>query len=267
MIQQQDNVLWNKLNAALRLSLVKGVANGWADNILVNEYPKSGGSWPAQMLSDASTLPFPRNRLPMWNSSILHGHYKTKTNVPKQMVVWRDGRDVAVSWYYHLVVGHELTNPAALKITREQAGINDPENLEESFPLALEYFLKNPRHPRYSWASFVDYWVNDPNVLHVRYEDLKMDTKGELKRIVKGLTGNTLEDGRAAEIVDKFSFNRQTGRKPGAEDSKKYLRKGIVGDWKNHFDTASRSLFAEFAGEQLIKLGYEKNNQWAQTEM
>ena len=39
---------------------------------VVNEYPKSGGSWVAEMLSEALGVPFPRNRLPMLRSSILH---------------------------------------------------------------------------------------------------------------------------------------------------------------------------------------------------
>ena len=44
------------------------------------------------------------------------------------------------------------------------------------------------------------------------------------------------------------------------------MRKGIVGDWKNHFTPASRAMFDEFAGEQLIKLGYETDNSWVQAE-
>ena len=266
MIQQRNNVLWHKLNGGLRLALVKGLANSWTDNIIVNEYPKSGGSWPAQMIAEATNLPFPNNRLPTWRSSILHGHYNAKVNIPKRMVVWRDGRDVMVSWYYHLVVGHEYTNPAAMHTVRKQAGITDPENLEESFPLALIYFLKGPRYPRFTWASFVDKWADEPNAVNVKYEDLKTDAQGELKRIVHELTGEVLEDLRTKEIVDKFSFKKQTGRAPGAENKKKYMRKGIVGDWKNHFSPASRAMFDEFAGKQLIKLGYETDNSWVQAE-
>ena len=266
MIQQQNNILWHKLNAILRLALVKGAANSWTDNILVNEYPKSGGSWPAQMLSDATELPFPRNRLPMWRSSILHGHYKSSVNVPKQIIVWRDGRDVAVSWYYHFVVGHELSNQGAIQTIRQQAGISDPENLEESFPLALKYFLNKPRYPRYSWASFVDYWADEPNIVHVKYEDLKRDTQGELQSLLEKLTGHQLDPSKAQTIVDKFSFNKQAGRKPGTENKKKYLRKGIIGDWKNHFTQASKALFDEHAGKQLITLGYESDNSWVTDE-
>ena len=262
MIKQQNNVLWHKTNAMMRFALVKGAANPFAKNVLVNEFPKSGASWSAQMLSDTLDLPFPRNRLPMLRSSILHGHYITKTNIAKTLIVWRDGRDVAVSWFYHLVVGHEQTNDRARQLVRREAGITDPKNLEESFPLALEYFLKQPRYPGYSWVDFVNRWADNDDVVHVKYEDLKVDASRELKRITYELTGTDLPDIRSNKIVEKYSFQKQSGRLPGNANTNKYLRKGIVGDWKNHFNEKSRSVFADLAGDQLIKLGYETNKNW-----
>ncbi|CAN0599964.1 unnamed protein product, partial [Laminaria digitata] len=147
----------------------------------VNEYPKSGGSWLAQMLGDALNLPFPRNRLPMWRSSILHGHYMAQTHIPKTVLFWRDGRDVAVSWYYHFVVGHSLTSQAAIETVRREAGIKNPEDIEESFLPALTYFLDGPRHPRFTWASFVDRWADDDSAVHVKYEDMKKDAALQLR--------------------------------------------------------------------------------------
>lgn len=261
MINQIDNALWHKTNAALRLGLVKGALNAFGDRILVNEYPKSGGSWPAKMIADATELTCPTHRLPKLGPCVLHGHYLTGTNIPKTVYVWRDGRDIAVSWYYHFVVGNQYTKTEAVDVVRQQAGITDPQNIEESFPRALSYFLQSPRHPRYTWASFVDRWA-DSQHLHVKYEDLKSDPVAELQRLAIGLTGAPLEDMRAQEIVETHSFSRQAKRKPGEEDSKQYLRKGIVGDWKNHFTAETREMFAKHAGAQLIKLGYEKNDDW-----
>jgi hypothetical protein len=39
-------------------------------------------------------------------------------------------------------------------------------------------------------------------------------------------------------------------------------RKGIIGDWKNHFTEAHRCAFKEVAGDILIRLGYEENSDW-----
>ena len=46
-------------------------------------------------------------------------------------------------------------------------------------------------------------------------------------------------------------------RNPGEENKHSFLRKGVAGDWKNHFSKEARQVFNKFAGRELIKLGYE----------
>lgn len=40
------------------------------------------------------------------------------------------------------------------------------------------------------------------------------------------------------------------------------FRSGKIGKWKNHFSDENISLFKEIAGDQIIQLGYERNNNW-----
>jgi hypothetical protein len=47
------------------------------------------------------------------------------------------------------------------------------------------------------------------------------------------------------------------GRQPGEADPQSFLRKGIAGDWKNHFDEECNRLYCAVAGEALEKAGYE----------
>ena len=56
-----------------------------------------------------------------------------------------------------------------------------------------------------------------------------------------------------------------TKREAGKEDRNNFLRKGIAGDWKNHFNEEAANIFHHYAGETLIKLGYEINDDWAKT--
>jgi len=35
------------------------------------------------------------------------------------------------------------------------------------------------------------------------------------------------------------------------------LRRGVIGDWQNHFTDEHRVAFTEVAGRQLVELGYE----------
>ena len=60
-----------------------------------------------------------------------------------------------------------------------------------------------------------------------------------------------------AEVVARNAFSVVSGgRSPGEADAKSFLRKGIAGDWKNHFDAECDALYREVAGEALDAAGY-----------
>jgi sulfotransferase 6B1 len=40
------------------------------------------------------------------------------------------------------------------------------------------------------------------------------------------------------------------------------FRSGKTGEWKKHFTDEHKKIFKEVAGDLLIKLGYEKDNNW-----
>jgi len=46
------------------------------------------------------------------------------------------------------------------------------------------------------------------------------------------------------------------------KDAPIHVRKGHKYDWKNYFSDDHINSFKEIAGETLIDLGYEKNNDW-----
>ena len=94
-IERRNVRWWHMLNAATRLAILRGATRPFSDNVIVNEYPKSGGSWLSQMLSASLGLPFPRNRLPMLRSCLMQCHVVNPVGMRKVVVVWRDGRDVA----------------------------------------------------------------------------------------------------------------------------------------------------------------------------
>lgn len=215
-----------------------------------------------QMIADAFELPFPRNRLPMLRSSIMHGHYIWPGNMKNVAVLWRDGRDVLVSQYYHSLFYNDKGNKRGVKITRRSVPFTDYEDIFKNLPEFIEYTYKQKGNLGFSWADFYNVWGNRSNVIHVKYEKLRAETAGELKRIIFTLSEKKLSSERATEIADNFSFEKQSGRKPGQENLKSFMRKGVVGDWKNYFSPDAKQLFDKYAGEALIGLGYEKDHSW-----
>lgn len=250
-----------KLESMVRFGLVHFLS-GLFPLYVVNEHPKSGGTWVAQMLGRALAVPFPRNRFPLFKSSMMHGHYLSPWGMKNVVVVWRDGRDVMVSWYHHCLFQNERGNTPLVDIVRKDLQFDDYENVRENLPQFIEYSFSRQRHPRFSWADFVRQWHGRSAVTYVRYEDLRQDTTRELQRIVLELTGIQLEYERAAEIAEEFSFSQQAGRQPGVENKRSFMRKGVVGDWHNHFGHEARKMFEELAGDELLLLGYERDSQW-----
>jgi len=260
-IEQQNNFFWGKFNGLLRF-LLNHTAAGFMPLYIVNEYPKSGGSWLGQMLGDALELPFPRNRLPLLTSSIMQGHYIWPGNMKNVVVLWRDGRDVLVSQYYHSLFYNEKGNKRGVEITRRNVSFTDYEDIFNNLPKFIEYTYKRKGNLGFSWTDFYRVWGNRSNIIHTKYENLRAATAEELQRIILELSAKQLSSKRANEIADNFSFEKQSGRKPGQEDAKSFMRKGVVGDWKNHFSPDAKQLFDKYAGDALIGLGYEKDHSW-----
>ena len=257
--------LSNHAEAILRFSIVHGFSR-ILDSVIVNEYPKSGGTWVGQMLSDALEIPFPRNCMPRLERSIMHGHFLSPWGMKNVLVVWRDGRDVMVSWYYHCLFKNEHFNSPLVDKVISDLNFKDPENISENLPKFLEYSFTRQVSPKFTWSDFVRKWHNRKGIINVKYEALRTDTSKELIRICNELAGIEIGNERANEISDHFSFARQSGRKPGEEAKSSFMRKGIVGDWQNQFSQEAREIFNQYAGPELILLGYESDDSWVNAE-
>jgi hypothetical protein len=65
-------------------------------------------------------------------------------------------------------------------------------------------------------------------------------------------------------IIERKSFKRMSGgRKKGQENVKNHFRKGVPGDWRNHLDATHVEAFKRRYNPLVLKLGYEKDEDWA----
>jgi len=253
--------LVRRSDAAIRWCLARGVGRLRGD-LLVNEYPKSGGSWIAGMLGEALDMPFPRNRHPTLRRCVLHGHALPGIGRPRSVIVWRDGRDVMVSWYHHCMFPNDRENRDLVAQTRAALQFDDPRDVRENLPTFIDYAFGRQAHPGFSWSAFADAWLDHGASVHTSYEAMRGDPVTELRRVLSDLDAPADPEIDVEGVVGRHSFAAQAGRDAGTEKRGSFLRKGIVGDWKNHFSRDAREVFHRCAGDALIRLGYASGPDW-----
>jgi hypothetical protein len=157
----------------------------------------------------------------------------------KFIQIIRDGRDAATSgWFYNI----QLKGDA----------------FRQQFPnltAYVELFVRGFWVPYIQTARSVGQAAPD-RYIECRYEDLHADPDGTIRRLLTFLDVSASEASVAA-CRDGASFERLSGgRRVGQTDNGSFFRKGIVGDWKNHFDEAALEMFMRYGGDLLRELGY-----------
>lgn len=99
-------------------------------------------------------------------------------------------------------------------------------------------------------------WLEQNNVLCLRFEDLINNRDATLSAML--------------DEVEKTGYKIPTPREQAlavlveAIQPKKShtFRSGKTGGWREHFTEEHKRLFKEVAGDLLVRLGYEKGNDW-----
>lgn len=242
---------------------------------VISEYPKSGGTWLGRMVSEVLRIPFPRHSsMPLAMTCVVHGHWNYHPRLlGRTIYLYRDGRDAMTSLYFHRMRWlHSGTadDKRRLKSLNRLFGEGfDADDSRRYLPGFMEHEFANPRGSRLNWRDHVLGWFGPgeagsrrEGVVYVSYEQLREDCAGALTRICSELTGKRPDAWLVETTVEKWSMERETGRKPGQEDRSVLVRKGIVGDWKNHFTREAAEVFDRLAGDALVRLGYEPDRGW-----
>ncbi len=101
-------------------------------------------------------------------------------------------------------------------------------------------------------------WIGQPNTFECRFE-----------RLI-GARGGGSDDEQINEIA---SIGDHIGRPLTAHEASviaartwsprsSTFRKGMIGDWRNHFKDEHKAAFKDLAGEELVALGYERDLNW-----
>ncbi|MBU1662081.1 MAG: sulfotransferase domain-containing protein [Chloroflexi bacterium] len=165
--------------------------------------------------------------------------------------IYRDPRDMLVSHVFYatdMYAGHGMHRYYTEVLT----------TMEERLNAAIEGvtepgFELSSVSQRYD--SYVD-WLDHPEVLCLRFEDLILDRDAALGRLLdyletRGFTAPVPRPQAVATLATGIA-----PRKSGT------FRKGQPGNWREHFTDANKSRFEAVAGGLLVRLGYEESNDW-----
>ncbi|MEC9374434.1 MAG: sulfotransferase domain-containing protein, partial [Planctomycetota bacterium] len=235
------------------------------------EFPKSGGTWTGRMVADALGVPFPQYPIfPLGFTCVIHSHWTYHPKLRRVVYLHRDGRDVMVSFYFHVLRDARLKSSPWAKenaawAERVLGKGYDPDDSPKNLPAFMEELFRKPLSTRMNWGDHIRSWLparEDPTCAFVSYEELRTDCAAALKRVVERVGGKPVGDERIEQAVERFSMKKMTGRGAGQEDRDSFIRKGVVGDWQNHFTREAAEVFDRWAGDMLVELGYESSRDW-----
>jgi len=248
--------------------------------ILVTGFPRSGNTWLSRLLGDTLNSPVTGymdakplcsegqrrtgqyvvrqlHLRPMYDydcPDFLPSAYRAnvpKWNEEKVVHIFRDPRDVAVSLMHYW----------------------DRPSVEDAVQVMIDG--SNPVKVHGKWLVFVKEWlaVMEMPVVHTTYELLKSNPLKAMRAVLDHLHISYREE-MLEQAIERQAFDkkREHIKAHGADYNYgrsvqlKAMRKGITGDWRNHFTPKAAELAHQEWGEFLLAWGYETDKDWWKNE-
>jgi hypothetical protein len=163
--------------------------------------------------------------------------------------IFRDPRDVLVSHVFYVTdmearhVHHDYYQSLPDFEARLKVSILGRPDTNIEFPNIVDRF-----------APYLG-WLDQPEVLTIHFENLINDRASTLTCIMDHLLARVPLPTPRELILNSLESSINPTKSPT-------FRSGKTGEWKQHFTEEHKIIFKEIAGELLIQLGYEKDNDW-----
>lgn len=245
------------------------------DDVWVVSYPKSGTTWVQQIVK------------------LLRNGGKDDGRKITDAIPFVDSVTKDPIFYYQVNL-HELPFPRAFKSHFTYDVM--PCGLPSTKPCKYIYVARNPKDvvvslfhflqahkvlpPDVKWGDFLSmymkgdvgygswfdhvlgWWAHkdDPNVLFLKYEDMKKDLNGSVQKIATFI-GCTVNKEQLEAVVKQCEFQSMKSNPQAnytwesAHQANSFMRKGVVGDWKNHFTDEESAQFDTLCAEKMDRTG------------
>jgi hypothetical protein len=163
--------------------------------------------------------------------------------------IFRDPRDVVVSHVFYVTdmearhVHHDYYQSLPDFNARLRVSILGRPDVGVEFPNIAERF-----------APYLG-WLDQPAVMTIHFEDLIHDRAGMLNRIIDHFLARVSLQAPRQSILEALESSINPKRSPT-------FRSGKTGEWKKYFTEEHKKIFKESAADLLVRLGYEKGNDW-----
>ena len=196
------------------------------------------------ILKMAEDMPSPRLIKSHFPFCLLPDNLMEKSKV---VICLRNPKDTVVSFYHHekLLKSHGYTG---------------------DFPTYFNLFMDNlvMYSPYFEYVKEAWERRNHPNVCLLFFEDMKKDLATSVKKVAKFL-GKEVTDENIEALVDHLSFKKMKNNPAVNRDDDisktfhmsdgNFMRKGEVGDWKNHFNEEMNERMNEAIEKHFTSIG------------
>ncbi|XP_042242248.1 luciferin sulfotransferase-like [Homarus americanus] len=161
---------------------------------------------------------------------------------PKVVYVCRDPRDVCISYYFH-----------SIKLDGYQGELSD----------FVELFLGDMLPWSPFWSHTLHFWRlrDQDHILFIRFEEMKEDLPAVVRRVAAFL-GRKVNEKEVEQLAQHCSFSTMSNNASVNHESIlaidnerakdiKFMRKGKVGDWKNHLTEEQQKAFKTWTLKHL----------------
>jgi hypothetical protein len=163
--------------------------------------------------------------------------------------IFRDPRDVVVSHVFYVTemesrhVHHAYYQSLPDFDARLKVSILGQPDAEVEFPNIAKRF-----------APYLG-WLDRPEVLKIHFEDLIHARAATLTKIMDHLLSRVPLRTPPELVLASLESSVNPAKSPT-------FRSGKTGEWRKYFTGEHRKIFKDTAGDLLIRLGYEKSNDW-----